>query len=57
MVGLDAALIGLHDRDRSWVLENPSRLFALDALLAAYPDAVVIQTHRCSSYMLGWGRR
>lgn len=39
-------LIGVHDRDRRWVLKNPSHLFALDALLAAYPDAVVIQTHR-----------
>jgi hypothetical protein len=28
------------------VLKNPSHLFALDALLAAYPDALVIQTHR-----------
>ncbi|WIN00463.1 sulfotransferase [Actinoplanes oblitus] len=39
-------LIGLPDRERRWVLKNPSHLFALDALLAAYPDAVVIQTHR-----------
>jgi hypothetical protein len=39
-------LIGLPDRDRRWVLKNPSHLFALDALLAAYPDALVIQTHR-----------
>jgi hypothetical protein len=39
-------LIGLHDRGRRWVLKNPSHLFALDALFAAYPDAVVIQTHR-----------
>jgi hypothetical protein len=39
-------LIGLPDRDRRWVLKNPSHLFALDALLAVYPDAVVIQTHR-----------
>jgi sulfotransferase family protein len=39
-------LIGLHDTDRRWVLKNPSHLFALDALLAAYPDAVIIQTHR-----------
>ena len=39
-------LIGLPDRDRRWVLKNPSHLFALDALLAAYPDATVIQTHR-----------
>lgn len=39
-------LIGLHDQDRRWVLKNPSHLFALDALLSVYPDAVVIQTHR-----------
>lgn len=39
-------LIGLHDRDRRWVLKNPGHLFALDALLTVYPDAVVIQTHR-----------
>jgi hypothetical protein len=28
------------------VLKNPSHLFALDALMAAYPDALVVQTHR-----------
>lgn len=39
-------LIGLPDRDKRWVLKNPSHLFALDALLAVYPDALVIQTHR-----------
>jgi hypothetical protein len=39
-------LIGLPDRDQRWVLKNPSHLFALDALLAVYPDALVIQTHR-----------
>jgi Sulfotransferase family len=39
-------VIGLHDAGRRWVLKNPSHLFALDALLAAYPDALVIQTHR-----------
>jgi Sulfotransferase family len=38
-------LIGLND-GRRWVLKNPSHLFALDALLAVYPDALVIQTHR-----------
>src|SRR5262249_14879302 len=31
---------------RRWVLKNPSHLFALDELLAVYPDALVIQTHR-----------
>lgn len=39
-------LIGLPDKDKRWVLKNPSHLFALDALLAVYPDALVIQTHR-----------
>ena len=39
-------LIGLHDAGRRWVLKNPSHLFALDGLLAVYPDALVIQTHR-----------
>jgi hypothetical protein len=39
-------LIGLPDAKRRWVLKNPSHLFALDALLSVYPDALVIQTHR-----------
>jgi hypothetical protein len=39
-------LIGLNDASRTWVLKNPSHLFALPALMAAYPDAFVIQTHR-----------
>ena len=28
------------------MLKNPSHLFALDALMTTYPDALVIQTHR-----------
>ncbi len=39
-------LIGAHEPERRWVLKNPSHLFALDALLAAYPDALVVQIHR-----------
>jgi hypothetical protein len=31
---------------RRWVFKAPGHLFALPALLAAYPDAKVIQTHR-----------
>jgi hypothetical protein len=31
---------------RRWVLKAPGHLFALDALLARYPDAKIIQTHR-----------
>jgi hypothetical protein len=38
-------LIGL-GTERRWVLKNPSHLFALDALLAVYPDALIVQTHR-----------
>jgi hypothetical protein len=39
-------LIGLNDAGKRWVLKNPSHLFALDALMKTYPDALVIQTHR-----------
>ena len=39
-------LIGLNDPEKRWVLKNPSHLFALDALFAVYPDALVIQCHR-----------
>jgi hypothetical protein len=40
------ALIGANDPEKRWVLKNPSHLFALDALLSVYPDAIVVQTHR-----------
>jgi len=39
-------LIGHLDADRRWVLKNPSHLFALDALMSVYQDALVIVTHR-----------
>ena len=39
-------LIGLHEADKRWVLKNPSHLFALDALMNVFPDALVIQMHR-----------
>jgi Sulfotransferase family len=39
-------LIGLNEVEKRWVLKNPSHLFALDALFATYPDALVIQCHR-----------
>jgi hypothetical protein len=45
-------LIGLPDRDRRWVLKNPSHLFALDELLAVYPDALIVQTHRAPSTII-----
>jgi Sulfotransferase family len=46
-------LIGLPDAGRRWVLKNPSHLFALDALLAAYPDALIVQTHREPNVVIG----
>ena len=39
-------LIGLNDQEKRWVLKNPSHLAALDALMAVYPDALVVCTHR-----------
>lgn len=39
-------LIGMNDQDKRWVLKNPSHLFALDEIMATYPDALIIQTHR-----------
>jgi hypothetical protein len=35
-----------HGGGRRWVLKAPGHLFALDALLAVYPDACLVQTHR-----------
>jgi pimeloyl-ACP methyl ester carboxylesterase len=39
-------VLQLHDRRDHWVLKCPSHLFGLDALLATFPDAAVVQTHR-----------
>lgn len=39
-------LIGLNDVGKRWVLKNPSHLHALDALMATFPDALVVQCHR-----------
>ncbi len=30
----------------SWLLKSPAHLWQLDALLAEYPDALIVQTHR-----------
>lgn len=45
-------LIGLNDVEKRWVLKNPSHLFALDAIFAVYPDALVIQCHRPADTIL-----
>jgi hypothetical protein len=46
-------MIGLNDQSRRWVLKNPSHLFALDAIMTVYPDALIIQTHRAPSTVVG----
>ncbi|MCK9542845.1 MAG: sulfotransferase [Novosphingobium sp.] len=38
-------LVGMND-DRPWLLKNPSHVFGVDAMLAVFPDACVVQTHR-----------
>jgi hypothetical protein len=39
-------LLGWRCRGDHWVLKSPAHLFALDALLAAFPDACIVQAHR-----------
>jgi hypothetical protein len=39
-------LIGLNDPEKRWVLKNPSHMTALDALMAVYPDALIVYSHR-----------
>jgi len=41
---------GDHER---WVLKAPSHLASLDALLAVYPDACIVQTHRDPLAVMG----
>ena len=40
-------------RERTWLLKTPLHLLELDALLARYPDAVFIQTHRDPRRIVG----
>ncbi len=42
----NAQLIGLNNKDQSWVFKDATHLFSLDALLHVYPDARIVQTHR-----------
>jgi hypothetical protein len=39
-------LIGANDADKRWLLKNPTDLLAMDALLNAFPDAMIVQMHR-----------
>lgn len=40
------ALIGSNEPEKRWLLKNPGHIAQLDLLLAVFPDAKVIQTHR-----------
>jgi Sulfotransferase family len=40
-------------RASRWVLKAPAHFYALDALLAVYPDALIVQTHRDPRTVLG----
>jgi len=35
-----------HHRGERWVLKSPGHIWCVDALLAEYPDALLVQTHR-----------
>jgi hypothetical protein len=39
-------LIGADAPDRRWLLKNPTDLYAMDAVLNVFPDAMIVQTHR-----------
>lgn len=39
-------LIGGREPDRRWLLKNPGHIYAIDALLAVFPDAKIVYTHR-----------
>ncbi|MDG2308647.1 MAG: sulfotransferase [Candidatus Binatia bacterium] len=46
-------LIGHGEPSRRWLLKDATHLFALDALLDAYPDACIVQTHRDPAKLIG----
>jgi hypothetical protein len=39
-------LLGAREPGKRWLCKDASHLFALDALLEAYPDACIVQSHR-----------
>jgi sulfotransferase family protein len=45
-------LIGANDQQKRWVLKNPGHIFALQALVAVYPDCKIVQTHRDPSALI-----
>lgn len=39
-------LIGAETHGKRWLIKNPTDIFSIKAVLAAFPDAMIIQTHR-----------
>jgi hypothetical protein len=39
-------LIGYAEQDKRWVLRNPGHILSIDAVMTAFPDGCIIQTHR-----------
>ena len=39
-------LMGARDRDRTWLLKNPSHTHGMDAMLRVFPDARIVVLHR-----------
>jgi hypothetical protein len=39
-------LIGMHDTDKRWALKSPSHVFAVDAIMKVFPDALFVRTFR-----------
>ena len=39
-------MIGQAAPEKRWLLKNPNHIFAIEALLSAFPDALIVQTHR-----------
>lgn len=48
-----ALLMGTDDAPRRWLLKSPGHLGHLDALLAAFPDALIVQCHRHPAQAVG----
>ncbi len=46
-------LLSWHCPPRLWHLKTPVHMFALDSLLAAYPDAKFLWSHRDPAKVLG----
>lgn len=39
-------LIGYNDKDKRWVLKDPSHMWSVDYLFNRFPDATIVQIHR-----------